>query len=271
MYFLFGLIIALGSLWASIHHLGQNPSAYFDFVAMMMVLGGTAATALITLPWSMTREILRQAGRLAFHRNTDKTALIQDCLDFSRQISVGNNIYVAKRKDLAQQVLQDGAELINLGFTPDKIEPILKERLYQAIERTRTISNAVRSLAKYPPAFGLAGTVLGLVHLMHGVSEGVEPKETGIRMAIALVATFYGLLMSNLIVNPMGEAMYKHSHEDEKAGEIALQAVLLAAERTNLLETQEMLNSFVSHGERVDVLGLTGNSVPAGEIGEKAA
>ncbi|OFZ12382.1 MAG: hypothetical protein A2Z20_00995 [Bdellovibrionales bacterium RBG_16_40_8] len=146
--------------------------------------------------------------------------------------------------------------MIQLGFEPAKIEAILKERLFQSTERTRFVGVSIRLLAKYPPAFGLAGTVLGLVHLMRGVSDGMTPQETGVRMAIALVATFYGLLVANLIVNPSGEAIVKNAHEEEKLGEIALQSVLLASERVNLLETQEMLNSFVSEDERIDVLGL---------------
>jgi chemotaxis protein MotA len=76
-------------------------------------------------------------------------------------------------------------------------------------------------------------------------------------MAIALVATFYGLLVANLIVNPAGENIEKHTKEDEDRGVIAMQTILLAAERVNLLEAQEVLNSFVEERERVDVIGIT--------------
>lgn len=51
------------------------------------------------------------------------------------------------------------------------------------------------------------GTVLGLVNLMRGISAGLDAKDTGVQMAVALVATFYGLIFANLIVNPAGEAI----------------------------------------------------------------
>jgi flagellar motor component MotA len=69
------------------------------------------------------------------------------------------------------------------------------------------------------------------------------------------VATFYGLLTANLIVNPIGDAIFKNSYDDEKLGEIALQSILLASEKTNLLEAQELLNSYVNPRDRVDVIG----------------
>jgi len=254
MFLVFGLVVALASLVSSIIHLGQDPSSYFDFVAMMMVIGGTAATALITMPWNLGRGISQQIQRLVVGKSDYAGDFLNDAIEFSRNISIGKYSYTPKNSSLAQQVLSDGAELINLGFAAEKIDAILKERVYQSVSRIKVIANSVRGLAKYPPAFGLAGTVLGLVHLMHGVSDGVDPKETGIRMAIALIATFYGLLVANLIVNPIGEAIYKNSLDDEKMGEIALQAVLLAAERADLLESQEMLNSFVAAHERVDIL-----------------
>jgi chemotaxis protein MotA len=152
------------------------------------------------------------------------------------------------------EVLRDGAELMSLGFSKEKIHAILEERILQSFERAQKIANAVRALSKYPPAFGLAGTVLGLVTLMRKVSEGADAKQTGLMMAIALMATFYGLLTSNLLINPTGENMNKTALAERKNAEIALHAVLLAVDRVSLLEAQEVLNSYVSHDQRVNVI-----------------
>lgn len=256
MLYILGIAIAVVSLIASIVHLGQSAESYFDFVAVAMVLGGTTAVAIITMPWEMRREIKARFFELFSRRNPDRKRLLQDCMTINENALKGIYTYSPSEKNMAQAILRDGVELIQLGLAPDKIQAMLKERLFQASERTRTISGSIRSLAKYPPAFGLVGTVLGLVHLMHGVSDGMSPQETGIRMAVALVATFYGLLVANLVVNPIGEAIAKNALIEEKMGEIAVQAVLLAADRVNLLEAQEMLNSYVEDSERIDVLGL---------------
>jgi chemotaxis protein MotA len=256
MFYILGLLIATGSLIAAVLHLEQTFASYYDFVGIVMVIGGTIATAAITFPWDMAREIFMRMGELFYRPMPDRKQLLLNCMNVHENVTRGVYNFEVPGKDLAHRILKDGVELIQLGFTQDKLGAILQERLFQSTERTRFIASSIRSLAKYPPAFGLAGTVLGLVHLMRGVSDGMSPQETGIRMAIALVATFYGLLVANLVVNPVGEAISKNAHEEEKLGEVALQAILLAAERVNSLEAQEMLNSYVDPKDRVDVLGL---------------
>lgn len=253
MFFAIGLFVAFASLTAAIAHLNQTFLSYYDFVAFVMVFGGTIAVALITLPWELRREIFSRALELLRRKSVDRSQLIRDCLAVNRNTLNGIFHPPAEKKG-PYALLRDGVELIQLGLQPDKIEIILKERLYQGTERARYVANAIRGMSKYPPAFGLAGTVLGLVHLMRGVSEGMSPQDTGIRMAIALVATFYGLLVANLLVNPFGDAIFKNAYEDEKLGEIALQSVMLAAERTSLLEAQELLNSYVPSANRVDLI-----------------
>lgn len=253
MAFIVGFLIATLSLVASIYHLGQTAASYYDFVGVTMVLGGTIAVAVIMMPWQLKKEIKYRLTQLIVKKDVPHKDLLEDCVEYCHQLSKGNYGFQVTVEGTHGKILKDGAELIQLGFKPENIESVLKERLYQHVERAKTVGSTFKSLAKYPPAFGLAGTVLGLVHLMRGVSDGMSPQETGVRMAIALVATFYGLLVANLLVSPVGEAIFKNATEDEKLGEIALQTVLLAAERVNLLETQEMLNSYVDESDRVDM------------------
>ena len=73
-------------------------------------------------------------------------------------------------------------------------------------------------------------------------------------MALALVATLYGLLLANFIVSPFAEACTKNIEKERFQGEVALQAILLAAEGESLLKSQEMLNSYISRKDRVNIL-----------------
>ncbi|MCB0385233.1 MAG: MotA/TolQ/ExbB proton channel family protein [Bdellovibrionales bacterium] len=257
MYYILGLLIATSSIVAVVLHLQQTYASYFDFVAFWMVLGGTVAVATIIAPWDIRRDFFRNLRMLVVHVSPSQRDFLQLCLDIISKHTHGLKDIKVDPSRLEQRILRDGLELISLGFTAEKIEPILKERVYQANERNFRCSAMVRSLAKYPPAFGLAGTVFGLVHLMRGVSEGMTAEETGVRMAIALVATLYGLMVANLFVNPAGELINRFSKMDERLAELAIQAVLLAADRTPILEAQEMLNSFVDEDQRIDLtLGL---------------
>jgi chemotaxis protein MotA len=265
-----GLIIAFVSIALSIFHLRQSVLSYFDVVALLVVFGGTTAIAVITFPWECRTELKKSLKDLFTSRKRNPHELMSECMSIIQVARAGGAFPEFRTEGPAGDLLRDGAELLTLGFSPDKIEIILGERIRQASDRAHRVANAFRSLSKYPPAFGLVGTVLGLVSLMRTISDGGNSQETGLRMAVALVATLYGLLVSNLVINPAGEHILKFSMEDEKDGEIALQAILLASERSSLLEAQEMLNSYVDRKYRINILGGSADGAVSGEAGAAA-
>ena len=255
MGFLFGLVIAVRSLFAAALHLNQEAKHFWDFVAFACVMGGTVAVAVMTIPWQYRR--LVGAAALSLFRGSSKEdgAIVVESIDFMRAMQNGT-VDFAPSTSVAGEILRDGMELVSLGFTKEKIHTILEERILQSFERSQKVANSIRALAKYPPAFGLAGTVLGLVTLMRKVSEGADAKQTGILMAIALMATFYGLLVSNLLINPAGEFLVKNALADRKKAEIALHSILLYLEGASLLEAQEVLNCYVTKESRVNVVAV---------------
>ncbi|MCB0414001.1 MAG: MotA/TolQ/ExbB proton channel family protein, partial [Bdellovibrionales bacterium] len=195
--------------------------------------------------------------KIGFHRLQNKKEFLKTNVEFLQSIQLGLPRPQLTESKFEEQILLDGYELIELGFSPEKIQMVLEERIYQVEKKKAQISNSIQSLSKYPPAFGLAGTVFGLVELMKAVTEGLPAQQTGIKMATALVATMYGLIVANLFVNPAGELLKKIYEDENRLYEIALHTVMLAAEQSNLLEAQEMLNSHVEPHERVNVLQQT--------------
>ena len=246
------IIIALGAFAAAITHLNQGFAVYFDVVALLMVFGGTTAVGIVLVPWQLRRDLFRSAFDLLRPMKTGQKQVLNDAMNTikDRQLRVNDGA----KSEIYAQTLRDGVELIELGFSSRKIRGILLDRLASHGRRRRKVANAIRSLAKYPPAFGLMGTVLGLVNVMRGVSAGNDGKQTALDMAIALIATMYGLVVANLFVNPAGELILKKTIEEESFGEIAVEAVCLLADETSLLECQESLNSFAAVENRIDII-----------------
>lgn len=246
MRLLVGFSIVTSCLMACVVHLDQSITSYYDFVGMVMVLGGTLAVAFMTLPLGNTESWYLFSKYLFKSKTNSKHEIISKGIKFVSDARSYARFQAEEMPGIAGKVYKDGAELIGLGMKIESIESILEERIHQFRQNAMGISKGFKSLAKYPPAFGLAGTVLGLVHLMRGISEGMNPDETGVRMAIALVATFYGLLMANMFVSPIGEILGNAVESEVKEAEISLQAVLLAANKTEEIETVEMLQSYDS-------------------------
>ncbi|NDD90805.1 hypothetical protein EBZ37_01790 [bacterium] len=256
MFFIAGLSLAFLSVVGAIFHLRQSANVYFDLVALLVVIGGTIAVAVITLPWHHFPEIVSGLKRLFSGEKRDPRLLLAESMRFIQSHHSGVPVRELSIQGLARDVLADGAEMLSLGFSSDNLRSILSERIRETCDRQTRVANAFRSLSKYPPAFGLTGTVLGLVSLMRGLSDASGAEETGMRMAVALVATLYGLVVSNLIINPAGESLLKHASIERKDADLALQAVLLAADRVPLLECHEMLNSFVHPSHRMALGGV---------------
>lgn len=242
---LVGFAIAAASFGLSLHHLNQEARNFFDWVALFVVLGGTGAVTAITLQPSERKEAATGLLRL-FRGGQPKSAgpLLRDCLLFFDEQE-----FTSPKGSLPHTVLNSGREMIALGLSSERIYSILRERIENQYEVRKKAAQGIRSLAKYPPAFGLMGTVLGLVELMRALAQGLDPKETGLKMAVALVATMYGLVLANLIINPLGESILKEAQTERQLSVIALRAVMLSCEQATRVETIELLNAFAAEGE----------------------
>lgn len=259
MKYTIGLFIAIIGFVLASHHLEQGISAYWDFVAFTVVGLGSLAVLLITFPAAPFGLLVRRfiakfllgSQSLKFH--------IERCLRVFQDKQIEGN-----DQSIEAQLLRDGLELLGLGMSSDRIAQILSRRFEQHTQRLNLLSGWLKRGSKYPPAFGLAGTVLGLIHLMRGISAGIDTKETGIRMAVALVATFYGLLISNMVLNPLGEWLQEEIKRDEVKAEASLQLIQLISEGASPLEAHEMMNSFLMADEKTSLNILA-------SVGEEAA
>lgn len=244
--FPFAILFASIFFASAIIHLNQNASSYFDLVALLIVFGGTTSVAMMILPWEYRKDLLKAVKELFFAQRISPNDVVRTCLNTA---TTGET---PKSKDfLWQRVLSDGIELLNLGVSKEKVEKILDDRIHMHSQRQKKVVSGLRNLAKYPPAFGLMGTVLGLVNVMKGVSTGLSAKQTAFEMSLALVATMYGLIIANLLINPAGENIMSNTAVDENMAFLAHEAVSLYAENATPLESQEILNSHVNPEDQI--------------------
>lgn len=248
MKYVVGLFLASVGFFLASQHLHQGAEAYWDYVAFTVVVLGTAAVMLITFPAAPMKLLFVRFCEKFFFGGHSVKSHTHTCFRVYQERRV-----TKKPSTIEEKLLSDGLELIELGFTQAKISDIISGRFEVYASRIRMLSGWLRRGAKYPPAFGLAGTVLGLIHLMRGVSAGIDPKETGIRMAIALVATFYGLLLSNLLLNPLGEWLQEEVKRDEIKAEVSLRTIILIQNGAGIIEAQEELNSFLTGSEKIKI------------------
>lgn len=257
MFHLIGFIAVVVLCKASFHMLGVESKFYFDEIALLIVVGGTLAVAVITYPMNEFKMIFTSIfgifgrNRLSFE---DSAVAV---VSVAQQSQTSQAAIIDASKNMKyDKYLRDGFDLLVSGLSKDEIQDILTERIYRERLRDEKQVNLLRGLAKYPPAFGLIGTVLGLVSLMRTIGDGADTSGIGLRMALALVATLYGLTFANFFLVPLAEHFAIKVERTKNLKELQMEGLLMLFEKRSPLAIQEMMNSYLDDNEKIDLIGL---------------
>lgn len=242
--------------------LKMDASYYFDEVALLVVLGGTICAAIITYPISDLVKMSQAFFRIAKKNPEDNENTVPQIIKLAAAAHKSKKALMDAAEDTKiNPFLRDGIDLMLAGFSKEDLLYIMQERIMRDREREESYGALLRTISKYPPAFGLVGTVLGLVSVMRAVSQGADASMIGLQMALALVATLYGLILTNFVLVPMSENLFNKSHLNMNHRELMLEGMMMIYDKRSPMVTQEMLNSFLPPLKRKDILGVTTKGV----------
>ena len=106
----------------------------------------------------------------------------------------------------------------------------------------------MKTLGTFSPAFGMVGTLIGLVFMLFNM--GGDPGAMGPAMAVALLTTFYGSVLANLIFNPFSEKLDLRNKENADAHKLMIEGLLLIWQKRHPLDVKDMLTSHITPDER---------------------
>lgn len=204
-----GVVLGTALVLAAIL-LGGSVGTFFNVPGLLIVAGGTFASVCIAFPTDELRLIIPVTRRV-FNDPGDEMAalsayLVQAAQVFKRDgpLALESMAPKAPTKPLAK-----GLQLIADGTDAATIHEILgTERKYME-EHHRVGQKIFNEMGKYAPAFGMVGTLIGLVQMLADMSD---PGALGPAMAVALLTTFYGAVLANLIFIPMVTKLDRRIH-----------------------------------------------------------
>jgi chemotaxis protein MotA len=257
MFHLLGFILVVVLIQSSLFVLDVEASFYVDEVAIIVVIGGTLAAGILTFKASDFFSSLSSIFKILKPVNENYKKLAESFTRLSEKNLISRTALIdaTGNPDLDSFVKQ-GIELIVSGLSRSEVEDILIERSVQEFEREDIKADVLRKLSKYPPAFGLVGTVLGLVSLMRTIGDGANASEVGLKMALALVATLYGLTFANFVLVPLAENLTLRSEKNRNFREAEIEGLMMLYDKKSPLAVQEMMNSYLKENSRIDVIGL---------------
>lgn len=249
---IFGVLAALAVMIASIATSSKSAMVFLDPHGILIVIGGTAAAGLMCFP---LRSYIRVGGvflnKFLGAYATRHDIVIGEIVDLARGVRDNPDYLKTKAKGLKTPFLSDAVQLITLGGIPEEaLDEILIKRAATHTKRYEYDVGVFKTLAKFPPAFGLLGTTLGMIALLQQLGGKDAQKNLGPAMAIGLVATFYGLTLANLIFIPISENLAVLNREDETLRTIVIDGLRLVRRREHPKVVEEHLKSYLLPHER---------------------
>lgn len=245
-----GIVTALFVTIYAFMYTSPDTTIFADRIGIMIVIGGTFSAASITFNFRQLRYLGRNIIRVFTRVHYDNKDTIADILSVSQKVHKNPGSVGAAASEVDHPFLADGLRLIENDFSRDQIADIMHSSIIERKNAHLGHVDVLRTLAKYPPAFGMIGTVIGLVALLQGLATESGIEKIGPNMAVALITTLYGLLLANFIFLPMSENVFNKIKADVQVRKIILKGVLLICDGEDPVIIQETLNTYLHPNRR---------------------
>lgn len=177
-------------------------ATFYDPLALALVGGGTALTMALRTPATDLARALA-ALRTLVRRRFSADALLEQ-LAAQARIAKRHGVIALDHSVIADPDLAAGLAAIVDGTDPDFVAALMDERRHARLERHAAAIDAWRGAAEAAPAMGMVGTLIGLAAMFATMSD---PQAIGGAMAVALLATLYGALLGNLLLQPIAQRL----------------------------------------------------------------
>lgn len=251
---LIGFVIAFVVFVGTIIMSFQNAMVIIDLHAGLIVIGGTVAVALICFPVGRIAGLMAVFVRRILGKNKrDYMALIAEIVTLSEAHRRGKKTFELAAASVKDNFLRDAAQVlfwVQAEVSAAELRDLLETRVKTHYKLYMNEAKVFRTLAKFPPAFGLMGTSIGMIALLQSLSSPDAKNMIGPAMAIALVATLYGLVLTNFVFIPIAENLAEQTQEDLMARSIVVEGIMLIEADKPTKYIEEKVKSYLLPKQR---------------------
>lgn len=242
---LLGLLggVSILVITAYIAHQGFN--AFFNLSALLMVLGGTLAATLVSRPLKDVVRTVKVLPKLMHDEHIQINSEIPHLLDIAYWYRAGN--IAAAEQAIAQvnnPLLRIGAQLVIDQEPIHDIVKVLQWRIAGMRDQEQSEAHILRIMATFAPAFGMLGTLFGLVRMLNGLGQA-SLSQVGVTMSFALITTLYGLVLANVIFKPLAMKMERRIQQRIMSMNFMLEGVVLLHQRRHPIVIKETLEIYL--------------------------
>lgn len=243
------LVLAAGLFLGSIITSTDNYIIFVSASSFVMVVGGTLSATFISYEPRYVFLSLKLIYRIFFSPKIGRNVL---------KTEVGRIIkwaYTVQKKGLpaletetkkaskSDRFLKFGIDMVISGYTGDEVRMILENTVNTTYGRNTVQVNILKNMAAAAPAFGMIGTLVGLIIMLDAM--GGDPKSLGAGLAVALLTTLYGVLFARLILIPVADKVQQREQIVRFRNALLAEGMALLADRRNPRFIQDKMNSYL--------------------------
>lgn len=244
---LLGMVISFGLISVAIMG-GGSFTLFVDAASMLIVFGGTLGATLTHYPLSTVFSVGKIIRKTLVGQTPSTTGILHQFMDFANRARREGILSLEPViNGLNDPYLKKGMQLTVDGLEPESIQAIMEAEINSVESRHETGIELLSAMGAYAPALGMIGTVIGLVQMLQTMND---PSTIGPAMAVALITTFYGAVLANLIFLPMVGKLKHRSKEEIHIMEMQMEGVLGISRGENPRIIEEKLSSFQPPRER---------------------
>ncbi len=237
-----GIVSAFGLVVIAIF-MGGGLGLFINAPSMMIVLGGTMGTTLINYPLQDVLGVVRVVKNVFFKKRESVRGMIKQFIDFATKARrEGILALESELKTIDEKFLKKGVQLSIDGLEPDSIRDLLETEIEFVQSRHQLGAEIFTTMGTFAPALGMIGTLIGLVQMLQSMDD---PSTIGPSMAVALLTTFYGSVMANLLCMPIAGKLKTRSREEVLIKEMMIEGILAIARGDNPRIVEQKLQAFI--------------------------
>jgi chemotaxis protein MotA len=241
---LMGIILAFVAIIGGNYLEGGHVSALLNGPAALIVFGGTLAAALLQTSMAVLRRSLSMLRWVVLPPVINQQAGIERVVGWSTTARKEGLIGLEVLADLEDDpYARKGLQLLADGVETEAIRNILEVDLYTQENRDVQAAKVFEAMGGYSPTIGIIGAVMGLIHVMSNLAE---PSLLGSGIAVAFVATIYGVAFANLLLLPVGNKLKALVMRQSAYREMLLEGIVSIGEGENPRAIELKLQSFMS-------------------------
>ena len=246
---LVGIPLGLTLLVTAILYGGASLMIYIDVPSILITIGGSFASLLVTQDLANLKQIGKFFGIVYKQPKSNIPEIIKQLVSFSEKSRREGLLYLEDEvEQISDEFFKQGIRLVVDGTDPEVIKTILYNQLNQMNARHSSAIAIFDSWGKLAPAWGMIGTLYGLVAMLANLGD---PSQICKGMSAALITTFYGAILANLIFVPVKDKLSMRDANETAEKEIILEGILSIQSGDNPRVVEEKLLAFVAPGDRL--------------------